>query len=195
MKRQLQFPRIPPRWIAGAILCTPLLIILASTLAYYGGYRPDGSTNRGELLLPPQQVADTGWTLGGSAVEALDLQGRWALVVFSPAGCGTQAVQCREAWDAAGRVHQRLHKERPRVHRYLLLPEGGDARSVLLGDSPDAFVLRGGSDFLARELAPDGVYSLTIDPLGNIVMLHQAGQFGRDLFDDLIKLLRLSQIG
>lgn len=191
------------KWLAAAILLLPILIILAATLAYYAGYRPGSSTNEGELVTPPYAVEQLNWRYGSKVLDTYALEGHWSLVLW---GCDTVSTQaCAQAINEIRSLHIRLHRDTSRVRRYLLVSDDYSEELLLqlVGEDAAIRLFKGQGEQLrnllaervAVPLAPQGVYCVILDPNGNLMMIHHQGQFGDALYDDLRKLLRLSQIG
>ncbi len=129
-----------------------------------------GTTNKGELLDPMPRAAD----LADSQGEAI--AGRWWLVMVVADRC---EATCAEAVPRLAALHVRLQKDAERVRRGVL------GRASLADASFEK--LRGELD-----LRP-GVY--IVDPLGNVVLRYEFEAAGGPIFDDLKKLLKVSQIG
>ena len=161
-------------WI---VLLTPLLVILASTGLYYSGWlHPEGTTNKGELIMPPVDV---------SAVGIEDLERQWWMMTVSANGCD-DACEQKLFW--VQQVHIRLGRESPRVSR-MLLTEG----PVSLNEEYPGLVERQGE---LQALPMEGPLQLFIvDPNGNIMMKFDADSPYEDVLDDMNKLLSRSTIG
>jgi hypothetical protein len=171
------------------IFFVPLAIAFAM---YYGSsWRPAGTTNHGQLLLPLQTVP----------AEVPALRGKWALVVIADGQCDEN---CRTALILARQTRLALNQDSPRVSRVLLATAHCCDRAYLDATHPGLQTLDLAADGQAA-LAPallaafpatglqDGLF--IVDPLGNVVMRFDIHDTPKDLLTDLKKLLKLSSIG
>jgi len=186
-----------------------MLPLAAALVLYYAapGLADGASANNGALLNPPASLAELRLTTpDGRRVEA-GPERRWRVILLLPPGCDPA---CREDLQLLRRVHARLGPDRDRVRRVLALAAGvEEARVALRREYPHLTFAHAPAELLAtlregRELrggAPEahsgtqtrGV--LVADPLGNVMLLYAREQIGEPLFDDLERLLRLSNIG
>jgi hypothetical protein len=166
-----------------ALFFLPLAVAF---MAYYGGWRPTGSTNHGELLQPIRQLPDI----------AKPLAGKWALAYVGDGACDsdcqTALVFARQTRLSVAADTQRLNwvlfaldhccnrEYLDTAHRGITVIDAAAERAALLGVLP----------------AQDLQHSLfVIDPLGNIVLRYDVRDNPRGLLEDLKKLLKLSHIG
>lgn len=178
------------------------LPVLASFTAYLSGVGvPASRTNRGEFILPPVSIAGLGIenVVGGDPV-LFEPEQRWLVFVIGQAECG---ARCREVLHDMRQVHTALGRQSIRVRRaYLVgdevLPAGVHA---LQDEYPRLRLVTGADEVRARlaggirsaELNGDEVF--IADPLGNVMLYYTAGHQGRDLLEDLRRLLKVSKIG
>lgn len=167
-----------------ALFFLPLAVAF---MAYYGGWRPAGSTNHGELLQPIRQLPPA---------LAEPLAGKWALAFVGDGACD---AECQTALVFARQTRLSLAADTSRVkwvllatdrccnrdyldtaHKGILAIDAASERAALLGVLP----------------AQDLQHSLfVIDPLGNIVLRYDVRDKPRGLLEDMKKLLKLSHIG
>jgi hypothetical protein len=169
-----------------AVTAIPLMIAM---IMYFNLWAvPDGRTNFGELLLPPEQLQDAQLQAANSlewSQEQADK--RWLIVYVAPSEC---LAACAEATHLLRQIHVALGKEAHRVTRLILNQQGQDEAQMAL-DYPALIQL--------KSLAPDtfingqGIY--LVDPLGNIMMYYGVDFVGKELLKDLKKLLKNSNIG
>ena len=170
------------------IFFVPLAIAFA---LYYGSsWRPTGTTNHGQLLLPLRTVPQ----------EVALLHGKWSLVVLADGQCDED---CRTALVLARQTRLALNQDSPRVTRVLLATGHCCDRNYLDEAHPglqtldmDAVGAAAGAALLATFPATglhDGLF--IVDPLGNVVMRFGLHDTPKDLLTDLKKLLNLSSIG
>jgi len=171
-------------WILIALFFAPLA--LAFLLYYGGGWRPPGSTNKGELISPPRPLPD------GAAWH-----GKWTLVYVGDGRCDEQ---CRAALLLTRQTRLALNADMTRVHRVFLVTGNCCDRTYLAAEHPDLGVEQvdnaAGAALLAvfPDVTSGSIY--IVDPLGNLMMRHAPSVgLSKDLLEDLRKLLKLSHIG
>ncbi|HPF26213.1 MAG TPA: hypothetical protein P5528_02530 [Steroidobacteraceae bacterium] len=183
--------------ILAAIFFVPLAISFA---LYYGElWRPTDSTNKGELISPAVPLPEVmlrnaaGAATGSGALFG----GKWSVVHIADGSCD---ADCRAALVAVRQTRLTLANEMPRVQR-ILLATGNccdnnylstEQAGLLVVDASDA----AGQTLLGAFPAGDQTHALYIvDPLGNLMMRHDARENPKDLQSDLKKLLKLSHVG
>jgi hypothetical protein len=172
-------------WILIAVFFAPLALAF---LLYYGsgGWRPPGSTNKGELISPARPLPGVAsW------------HGKWTLVYVGDGRCDER---CRAALILTRQTRLALNADMTRVHRVFLATGNCCDLTYLRAEHPDLAITRAGDDAGGELLAafPDaGSGSIYIvDPLGNLMMRHApTAGLSKDLLEDLRKLLKLSHIG
>lgn len=165
------------------ILLSPFLVIGASTFLYFSTWlHPETTTNKGELIFPPVEIAELG-------LEKDD--GRWWMMTVSEGPC---VEACEEQLYWIQQLHIGLGRESPRVARRLLSDE-----VVTLGtDYPGLEMLQ--ADLQALPLDSD-LQLFLVDPNGNIMMKfvpslgEESMEEYKDVREDLRKLLSRSTIG
>ncbi len=161
-------------------------MVLATCMYVFGFWVPEGRSYHGYLIGNGQSRAD----LGVTAQER-----RWQLLVSAPAPCETA---CQHLVYLARQVQIGLGRDAARASHALAVgqPLDGDYAAKLNSEYPR--LLRYSLD-LSRygALAPDRrtPYLWIIDPHGNLVLRYDAGVNGKDLLEDLRRLLKLSNIG
>ena len=171
-------------WILVALFFAPLA--LAFLLYYGGGWRPPGSTNKGELISPPRPLPN------GSAWH-----GKWTLVYVGDGRCDER---CRAALLLTRQTRLALNADMTRVQRIFLATGNCCDRTYFAAEHPDLAVERvdnaAGAALLGAfpDVASGSIY--IVDPLGNLMMRHApSAGLSKDLLEDLRKLLKLSHIG
>ncbi len=169
-----------------AVTAVPLVIAM---IMYFNLWAvPEGRTNFGELLLPPEQLQDA-QLQGADQLEWSQEQAdkRWLMVYVTQQEC---LESCAEAIHLIRQIHVALGKEAHRVTRLVVNQQGQDEAQLVI-DYPALIQL--------KSLAPDtfingqGIY--LVDPLGNIMMHYGVDFVGKELLKDLKKLLKTSNIG
>jgi hypothetical protein len=171
-------------WILIALFFAPLA--LAFLLYYSGGWRPSGSTNKGELVSPPRPLP------GISAWH-----GKWTLVYVGDGRCDER---CRAALILTRQTRLALNADMTRVQRIFLATGNCCDRTYFAAEHPDLGVQQvdneAGAALLGAfpDVASGSIY--IVDPLGNLMMRHApSAGLSKDLLEDLRKLLKLSHIG
>jgi hypothetical protein len=172
-------------WILVGVFFAPLALAF---LLYYGsgGWRPPGSTNRGELISPARPLPN---------VETW--RGKWTLVYIGDGRCDGG---CRSALTLMRQTRLALNKDMTRVQRVFLATANCCDQAYLDAEHPGLTVARADNDAGATLLAsfpdPTGAEGsiYVVDPLGNLMMRHSPAPT-KDLLEDLRKLLKLSHIG
>jgi len=172
-------------WILVAVFFAPLALAF---LLYYGsgGWRPPGSTNRGELISPARPLPnDSAW------------HGKWTLVYVGDGRCDDR---CRAALLLTRQTRLALNADMTRVQRIFLATGNCCDLTYLEAEHPDLAITRvdnaAGAQLLAAfpDAASGSIY--IVDPLGNLMMRHApSAGLSKDLLEDLRRLLKLSHIG
>jgi hypothetical protein len=177
----------------GALAGLFLLPLLLSFWMYYGGaWKPAGRSNHGELLEPVRALPLEQWPEGRRA-----LREKWALVYL---GAGPCEEACRNALLVIRQTRLSLNNEMDRVNRALLAGGGCCDSGFTDREHPGLQVLDATGEpaqavwrqFPQTDL-PNSIF--LVDPLGNLVMRHDARDDPKGLLRDLKKLLKLSHIG
>ena len=175
-----------------------LLPVAVSFALYYGKlWRPAGSASKGELITPARTISASSLRQpDGRPADESVLTGKWSLVYIGDGACDSD---CRQALVFARQSRLALNNEMTRVQRVFLatanccdttyLSKEHAGLITLVASSPQAQVL-------LQQFPGDQPHSLYIvDPLGNLMMRHDASHTSKDLLTDLKKLLKLSHIG
>lgn len=179
------------KWKLTVVLLTPIVVAALATLMFVTGIGiPDGTRNKGELILPPQpwQQLDIR-TAEGSWQEAQQF-GMWRIVQVTDDGCGQV---CLDSLHLTRQVHIRLGKESHRVARELISTGAVlSSETTQLLDSEHQSLARWQGDAnqvrdLVGEMA-EGDYFI-VDPQGYAMMRFRANQPGEELLKDLMFLL------
>jgi len=185
-----------------ALFALPL--ILAYGLYWYG-WRPGGTINHGELVQPARPIADaTLRTLEGRDIRFHDLRRKWVLVYFGSSQCGEA---CERNLYKMRQVRLAQGKDADRILRVFLVTDTHtlDRLRPKLAQYPGMQVITGPAEnvkTLAQQFALpagsplDGLERIyVVDPLGNLMMSYPAGADASGVRKDLVRLLKVSQIG
>jgi hypothetical protein len=182
--------------IVAALFLVPLAVSFA---LYYGKlWRPAGSSSKGELIQPPRPLDLRGLRLpeGGTASPDV-LEDKWSLIYIGDGACD---ADCRASLVYGRQSRLALNDDMTRVQRIFLATAHCCASDYFSREQPGLIALDASSpeaQALLAQFPGDRRHSLYIvDPLGNLMMRHDATQHtSKDLLTDLKKLLRLSHIG
>lgn len=201
---QIPVPKASRRqlWLVVAMFFVPLGIAF---LMYYGnlGWRPEGSTNKGELIDPARPLPEVALvTPAGSPTTSDFLRGKWSIVYVGSGACDEA---CRRALTDIRQVRLALNQNSSRVQRVFLYSGpccdqayfSTEQAGLIAASVDDA----AGKSVLSVFPAAGGVDVLEagrlylVDPLGNLMMSYERGAPVKGLLEDLKKLLNLSHIG
>jgi len=178
-----------------AVFLLPLVVAFS---LYYGKlWRPAGSSSKGELISPARPLVVAGLRHSdGTPVEANPFQEKWTLLYIGDGACD---ADCRNSLVFARQSRLALNNEMTRVQRVFLATGNCCANDYFKAEHAGLIALDASSPDAQKLLAQfpaDRAHSLYIvDPLGNLMMRHDASHTTKDLLDDLKKLLKLSHIG
>jgi cytochrome oxidase Cu insertion factor (SCO1/SenC/PrrC family) len=175
-----------------------LLPVIAAFALYYGKlWRPGGLASKGELIEPARPLAVTGLKQpDGSPAGGELLTGKWSIVYIGDGACDDL---CRTALVFGRQSRLALNNEMTRVQRVFLATGNCCATEYFANEQAGLIALdasASAAQALLAQFPADHRRSLYIvDPLGNLMMRHDATHTSKDLLTDLKKLLKLSHIG
>lgn len=168
-------------------------------------WRPAGTTNRGELVVPARPLTEFSLQeVTGTPLGADYLHGKWTLVYIGDSQC---PEACREAVYYMRQVRLALGADAHRVQRLLVLTDASRVAALqpFLQDYPGMAVASAEQPALERFLKPFEVSGgraggvagrvYVVDPLGNLMMIYPPDAAPRGMLKDLQRLLKVSQIG
>jgi hypothetical protein len=173
-----------------------LPVAVAFTLYYGKLWRPAGSASKGELITPARPLHVAGLREPNGTAAGDVLQGKWTLLYIGDGACDPA---CRQALVFGRQSRLALNNEMTRVQRVFLATGNCCATEYFAAEHPGLLALDASSpeaQALLAQFPADRSHSLFIvDPLGNLMMRHDASQTTKGLLSDLKKLLKLSHIG
>jgi cytochrome oxidase Cu insertion factor (SCO1/SenC/PrrC family) len=179
-----------------AMFLLPVAIVFA---LYYGGiWSPAGSSAKGELIHPARPLEVTGLRHADGRTAGNDVfHGKWSLIYIGDGACDDA---CRTALTYARQTRIAVGKDMDRVQRLFIVTGNCCDRQYLGAEQPGLVVLETSSpeaqQLLGQFPGNRGSSVYIVDPLGNLMMRHEATQvINKDLLSDLKKLLKLSHIG
>lgn len=189
-----------PFWIVIGLFFVPLAIAFA---LYYGGngWRPAGSTNKGDLVHPARPLPQAALPLAnGGTTDPRWLEDKWTFIYV---GAGACDETCRTALVHMRQTRLALGREMDRVQRAFISTSACCDRDYLAREHEGLIVIDGNPQLGA--LAPFPRYAnvpveqagriYIVDPLGNLMMSYAPDAPSRALLEDTKKLLTLSHIG
>jgi cytochrome oxidase Cu insertion factor (SCO1/SenC/PrrC family) len=167
--------------------------ILASTLAYHF-FRPEGSTNYGELLAPPVPVTEAAFHRPtGEAFRFSQLRGKWLLVASDSGAC---SGSCLAKLATMRQVRLALGRNALRLERVFVADDTRAVDAAALAPFEGTLVVTPETGTqLPLSAANDRAHFYLVDPLGNVMMRYAADADPRRMLKDLERLLKASQIG
>lgn len=182
--------------LLAAMFLVPVFVVFAM---YYGDlWSPSGSSAKGELVHPARPLEFGGLRQSDGSAAGIDLfQGKWSLLYIGDGACDTE---CRTALTYGRQTRIAVGKDLDRVQRVFITTGNCCDRQYLDDEQPGLLTLDASSDearaLLAQFPGDRRVSLYIVDPLGNLMMRHDATQvINKDLLSDLKKLLKLSHIG
>ena len=189
-------------WVLIGLFFVPLL---AAFVLYYGfsGWRPAGSTNKGDLITPARPL-ETGVLLSpqDQPLEEDLLKGKWSLLYIGNGNCD---ARCREALTLMRQTRLALNDEASRVQRIFLATADCCDLDYLDSEHEGLITARADEESDRAFLATFPLYAnvpvdaagriYIVDPLGNLMMSYAPDAPPKAVLEDLRKLLKLSHIG
>jgi hypothetical protein len=174
--------------------------VAVAFLLYYGDvWRPQGSTNKGDLVQPPRPLPEMSLTLAdGTQSSPRVLRGKWTWVYIGDGQCD---ARCRTALADIRQARLLLAEKMDRVQRVFLASGACCDNEYLQAEHPGLIVARFDNAELSALFAIDAtppeaagrIY--VVDPLGNLMMSYAPDAPSMGLLEDIKKLLKLSHIG
>ncbi len=178
-------------WLILAVCVAPFVASIGAYLLW----EPEKQVNYGELL-PPRLLAPARLTLtDGTSFELAQLRGKWIFVTADAGGCDEY---CRQKLWKIRQVRRAQGKYMERIERVWLVTDGATPDPRMLKEYEGTYVaVAAGSPILA-ELPFDGArrdHIYLVDPLGNLMMRWPKDADPSRMRKDLVRLLKVSQIG
>ncbi|HET7370230.1 MAG TPA: hypothetical protein VFK45_05270, partial [Gammaproteobacteria bacterium] len=174
---------------------------IAAIVWYFNAdsWRPTATTNHGELIRPPRQVATAPLPLlDGGTLPADWFQTQWSLVYAGPADCPRR---CKKALYLTRQIRLALGAKMNRVQRLFIVTGPTPQPAALRRAHPDLTVVEAagpaGRNFLAQFTGGDGLgdHIWLVDPRGRLMMVYRLGEDPTGIIADLEHLLKYSQLG
>jgi len=178
-----------------------LVPLLAAFLLYYGNlWRPQGGTNKGDLITPARPLPQAALTLAdGTQSLPTVLQDKWSWIYIGDGQCDER---CRIALADMRQARLLLTDKMDRVQRVFLFTGTCCDQAYIAAEQQGLIAARFDNPQLVAQFPTyDGVpvekagRIYVVDPLGNLMMSYPATAPANWLILDLKQLLKLSHIG
>ena len=184
--------RFSPRAKLLALFALFAAPIVASLLAYHF-YRPEATTNYGELLAPAPVTTQPFGREGGGTFRFESLRGQWVLVASDSGAC---PEACTAKLATMRQVRLALGRNAGRVARVFVVDDLKRPEAAFLAEYPGMEVaITPTGMVLPPQPANDRAHIYLIDPRGNVMMRFPSNTDGKRFLRDLNRLLKASQIG
>jgi hypothetical protein len=183
--------------LLAAFFFVPLAV---SFLLYYGElWRPEGGTNKGNLVTPARPLPEITFTLAdGTQSSAELLKGKWTWVYIGDGQCD---ARCQTALTDTRQARLLLAEKIDRVQRAFFVTGNCCNMDYLKREHPGLIVALFDKPEFAQHFAIDATPPeqagrlYLVDPLGNLMMSYEKDAPNVGLLSDIKKLLKLSHIG
>lgn len=178
--------------------------IVASYLLYnFRAFVPETISN-GHLILPPLSLEKLPLqNASGAPVVNSSLKKDWVLLYIEPKQCNKS---CIDTLYKMRQIRIRLGKNSDRVQRVILTFTGlhdpvlkeylaSLYQGTLHWQTPEADLSKFLEKLPSHNIAIQSGYLYLVDPLGNVMMSYNPDQNPKDIYNDLTRLLKASQIG
>ncbi len=186
------------------------LFALPNLAAFYFYFNRDSfdfsglTTNYGTIISPVRQLDDIALTqLDNSVVSMSSLQGKWLMVTVGGSDCKENCQEniykMRQIRKATGEFYKRVDRvffltDTNKLPSFKQLLTEYQGMRVILPAEQDGDYQKLLSTFSVKgESVEDGLYF--IDPLGNYMMAYPPQAEAKKILKDLMRLLKISQIG
>ena len=170
-------------------------------LSYFSFYvlRPEGRSNYGSLITPPVAMPGADQLplrdVEGRVVTPAQLRGQWLLVVVAGGACD---ALCEQQLYLQRQLREVLGKDKDRLDRVWLVPDGTPVRPALWPAMKQAWVLQTDASALQRWLKPAAGETLSshiylVDPRGDWMMRWPTQADPTRMKKDLVRLLKAAE--
>ena len=190
--------------LLGLLFMTPAFVAWVMHNSSEEGWRPDGTTNTGQLVHPARPLTLPADLLVADVAANDYLQGKWTMLYIGDADCDESCsgnlykmrqvrIAQNEHMKRVQTLYMVLGDELPATLRELLEKEHGEMDVMTVPANQSG---RFAPDFLIDGVSMEGAERVYyIDPLGNLMMYYPADANPGGMLKDLKKLLKYSKIG
>ena len=177
-------------WLVLAVCVAPFL---AATLVHRY-YPPDSRMNYGELIEPVPLPNAILQSLEGKPYPLSALRGKWVMILVDRGDCSPECVG--KLWKIR-QLRLTQGKNMDRIERLWLITDQAPVDALLHKEYAGTVMLRASPDLAQRLPAKSdpGTHIWIADPLGNVILRYPQDADPNRMKNDLIRLLKVSQIG
>lgn len=187
---------MPPRrgnltlWLVLAVCVAPFL----GALLLHQYAPPDSRMNYGELIqiTPFPEEKLTG--INGEFVDTKDLRGKWLMVQVDGGECDKQ---CQHKLWLMRQLRLTQGKNMDRIIRVWLIPDGAKVAPGVAKEYEGTVMVRAPLEVVRKlpSVTDSRAHIWLVDPLGNVMMRYAIDADPSGIKRDLLRLLKVSQIG
>jgi hypothetical protein len=177
-------------WLVLAVCVAPFL----AALVVHRYYPPDARMNYGELIEPVPLPNEILHSLDGKPYPLSTLRGKWVMILVDRGDCSPECVG--KLWKIR-QLRLTQGDNMDRIERLWLITDQAPVEALLHEEYAGTVMLRASPE-LARRLPAKSDPSEHIwiaDPLGNVILRYSLDADPSRMKNDLIRLLKVSQIG
>jgi cytochrome oxidase Cu insertion factor (SCO1/SenC/PrrC family) len=177
--------------VLGLVCVLPLV----ASYALYYFWRPDSTTNYGQLLSPRVLPQESLQQVKGGGFEFSGLKGRWVLVLANGGACD---ARCEESLYFIRQVRKAQGEHQDRIERVWLVDDAAVPSGRLLDAIEGMHVVSAaGSKTLAafRQNPANATAIYVVDPLGQVMMRYPDEPDPKKMIKDFQRLMKYSRLG
>ena len=177
-------------WLVLAVCVAPFL----AAVLVHRYYPPDSRMNYGELIEPVALPDASAQSLDGKPYPLSALRGKWVMLHVDGGAC---PPACADKLWKIRQLRLTQGKNMDRIERLWLITDQAPVAALLHKEYAGTVMLRASPE-LVRRLPAKSDPSMHIwiaDPLGNVMLRYTQDADPSRMKNDLIRLLKVSQIG
>lgn len=186
------------RYLLLALMMIPIAVVLMASFVYFTGIgMPEGTRNKGILIIPPQQINDLDLLDKQGMKQKIELikESDWTFLIAHPASC--DEICRKEFWENR-QTRIALGKYQGHIRRVWLVTGGqidGQTQDWLSREHKDMQLLFANGDAWQKLLQQSAVDQSAaqfylVDPRGFVMMYYSAEQTYKDVIADMKFLLK-----
>ena len=177
-------------WLVLAVCVAPFL----AAVLVHRYYPPDTRMNYGELIEPVPLPDASAPSLDGKPYPLSTLRGKWVMLHVDGGACPPACVD--KLWKIR-QLRLTQGKNMDRIERLWLITDQAPVAALLHKEYAGTVMLRASPELVRRLPAQSdpGAHIWIADPLGNVMLRYPRDADPSRMKNDLIRLLKVSQIG
>jgi cytochrome oxidase Cu insertion factor (SCO1/SenC/PrrC family) len=181
-------------WALVAVFALP--VVCSWVLILNPGLLPERYSNHGLLIQPPVALpAVTVHRMNGTAFSLAELHGKWTFLMAVDAAC---TESCKELVHQLQQIRRATGEDRTHVELLMLYKTDSVTGDLSVIKKNTGMIVAGLNmpemEIIATALQQAGVHErpglVVVDPMGNMVMHYPVAVTGKDILQDIRKLLR-----